>query len=145
MKSVLLLSLVLFPTISSANVKKVGEFVPSLCSRDREAANRPAIVAVKGVCLGNIFGRAGQVLEVTVNDGEVRRYAIKQERPLRGMGSHSTRFDGKLLAARTFGQPDTVRGVLSMTSGITVTHGISFKTDSNLEFRGPLDMVFVPQ
>ncbi len=136
------LSLVLLSLVSVAalaEVKPPGTFVPSLCSfNDEKGKPTIDIVAVESVCLGEIVGSTKQILQVALNDGSTRNYAIKMKKDVVRMGATTTPFNG----ANVDDKDETISGKLVTISGITVTHKIQLETSSNLEFTANLEMVF---
>lgn len=136
MKLVLITLVALFTTQANAVSIERGAFVPQLCSRESDG-NRPvpSVVAVSEVCFGSIAGSTQKALQILTNDGAERIYQLDGQFGPARMGSNKFPFSGRNTQADW---ADTVTGVFSMTSGITVTHGISFRTSGNLSFTGPL-------
>lgn len=139
----LLLATVLFlGATSNAEVKRPGTFVPSQCSQNSTSDAMLSIVAVQSVCVGQIAGSGHQAVQLSLNEGSVRTYLIEVNGRLGGMGASKAKFAGQITKSRVH---DAISGTLSMTSGITVTYGISLKTSSNLTFSGSLWNVSVTQ
>lgn len=138
MKVMIAISLLFAAFATQAEVKPMGTFVPSLCSYTIKAGPvRAELLAVESVCVGKLSGMRQDVVKLVLNSGEVRTYAVKFKRGKGGMGVSKSPFTG-LDESGT----DKISGILNSTSGITTTYGISVKTKSNLEFRGPLKVVF---
>ena len=140
MKSLIAIAMFVTAFAAHAEVKPFGAFVPSLCSYSTK--NRPvaAVVAVKSVCVGDLSGMNQDAIKLTLNSGEEVTYLVKFKGNPGGMGITKDPFKGVEQSGT-----DKISGVLSTTSGITTTYGISLKTKTNLEFQGPLKAVFVTQ
>jgi hypothetical protein len=130
---VALITLFLAVTVQ-AEVKKAGTFVARLCSEkiDNNVISAD-IVRVESVCVGAVAKQ--DVLSVRLNDGTRRLYKLDIVSQAGRMGINVEKFTGTLISKR---QQDKIRGSLSTTSGVRVTYGITFKTESNLRYSGPL-------
>jgi hypothetical protein len=133
------------PTLSQAEVKAFGTFVPSLCSLASNQSNpRAAVLAVKSACLGKIAGFRTEALLVVLNDNSSVVYDINVNRNPNAprMGLSSAPFTGAIRGQAASGQ---VEGVLVVTSGVTVSWNLRFKTSSNLKFAGAVRPVLTTQ
>jgi len=143
MKLALLASILLFASVSQAEVKEPGTFVPSLCSQKPEVSVRETFVAIESVCLGKIAGSDQAAIQLVLNDGETRDYAVDVEKKPGRMGVTKSKFTGNVMTIKMI---DQISGELTTTSGITVTQSITLETaTTNLQFSAPLQQVFVTQ
>ena len=141
MKILMTIGLFLIAGFAHAEVKPLNTFVPSLCSNTNGSGSSNQ--SVMDVCVGKLAGTDQQAIEVQLMDGSVRTYwtglAVK---PLR-TGINKFPFSGGVLVIR---MRDEISGVMTISSGITVSQKISLETSvSGLKFQGSLVGVSVTQ
>jgi hypothetical protein len=142
MKLALIALTVMLASVSHAEVKPFGTFVPNLCSNE-VVGPTTKVVSVKSVCVGTLVGYKDQVIQLSINDGAKYLYSMNLDTQFKPqMGNQSSTFHGNILILKMM---DRITGSFSTSSGITVTYGIDLKTQSNLKFRGTLQPVFVTQ
>jgi hypothetical protein len=143
MKLALVATVLFFASVSQAEVKEPGTFVPSLCSVKPVDRVKSSIVRIDSVCLGEIADSNQEAIQVVVSDGETRTYAVEIEKTPGRMGVTKSKFKGNVMTIKMM---DQISGELTTTSGIRLSHSITLETaTTNLTFSGPLEMVFVTQ
>lgn len=140
MKALVLICGIFAASFAQAKVMKHGEFVPELCSSRKMGGVKPSIVDVTQVCTGTLTGMNTRAVEIKLNSGEKRVYKVKFKLVSGNGGMGITKSS---LAGHELDRSDKIEGELVTTSGVSVTHQISIRTDSNLAFAGYMESVKV--
>ena len=128
-----LLLVVGFAAQTQADVKPVGQFVPSECTFIEDTAATNA-------CVGELSGMNQTAIELKINDGTTRVYAINAIKIEAGkMGVQNVKIEGANVADKN----DTLQGIYHYSSGIRLLRMISVKTSSGLNVESELETVFV--
>ncbi len=118
-----------------------GTFEPDMCAYTNfgsPGSFRSDVIAVDEVCKGSLAGLNQQAVQVIVNDGSVRVYAITVKDAAKGkMGIQKLPFKGENVEDSS----DKIKGNLYFSSGITTAWSIELETTGNLKFEGNLERV----